>query len=65
MTSWSLTWGAELDKVLNGSNTMSFPRNNIVVPFYGGRPSLGRRRVSNLIPRPLTHSVWGHWGSGA
>jgi hypothetical protein len=41
MTSGSLTWGAKLNKDLGGSDMMTFPRKNIVMTVYGGRPHRG------------------------
>jgi hypothetical protein len=60
MTSRSLTWGAELDKGLDGSNTMLFPKENDVMIVYGGCPLLGRHRVASLSPRMPTRCGWGH-----
>jgi hypothetical protein len=64
MTSRLLTWGAELNEGSNGSDTTPFPRENVILTVYRGRPPLGRRRVSNLSPRALTHYGWGHRGLG-
>jgi hypothetical protein len=64
MTMGSLTWGAELDEDPGGSDTTSFPRENTVMMVDGGCPPSRRHRVSNLIPRVLTHCGWGHRGSG-
>jgi hypothetical protein len=55
MTSGSLTWDAELNKGLDGSDTTPFIGENVVQTVYGGCPPLGRRRVSKLSPRALTH----------
>jgi hypothetical protein len=41
MTLGSLTWGAELDEGSNGSDTMPFPEENIVMTVYRGRPHQG------------------------
>jgi hypothetical protein len=38
MISRSLSWGAELKKGSDGSDTMPFPGENAVLMFYGGRP---------------------------
>jgi hypothetical protein len=51
MTSGTLTWGAELDEGPNGSDTMSFTEENVVMTVYGRRHPSGRRRVSNQGPR--------------
>jgi hypothetical protein len=64
MTLGSLTSGAELDEGLDGSDTMPFPEENVVLMVHGGRPPLGRHHVSNLSPRALTRCGWGHGGSG-
>jgi hypothetical protein len=64
MTSGSLTWGAELDEDLGGSDIMSFPIENAVMTVYGRHPPSGRRCASNLCPRALTHCDWGHEGLG-
>jgi hypothetical protein len=64
MTSRSLSWGVELDEGPDGSDTMPFNGENVVLTVYGGCPPLGRRRVSNISPRASTHYNWGHRGSG-
>jgi hypothetical protein len=64
MTSGSLTWGAELIEGLDGSDTVPFPRENIVMMVYGARPPLQRRCMSGLGPRIPTHYGWGHGGLG-
>jgi hypothetical protein len=63
MTLWFLTWGAELDKGPNGSNTTPFLKENTVMTVCGVRPPLGRRCMSSLGPRIPTHCGWGHRGS--
>jgi hypothetical protein len=64
MTSGPLTWGAELDKGLDRSDTMSFPEENAIMTVYGGPPPpRGRRCVSSPSPRAPTHCGWGHGGS--
>jgi hypothetical protein len=63
-TSRSLTWGAELDEGPDGSNTMSFFKENAVMTVYGGHPPSGRHHMSILSPRAPTHYGWGHGGSG-
>jgi hypothetical protein len=52
MTSGSLTWGAELDKGPDKSDTMPFPEENAVMMVYGGHPPSGRHCVSSLSPGP-------------
>jgi hypothetical protein len=51
MTSRSLTWGAELDEVPDGSDTTPFPEENAVVMVYSGLPSSWRHHMSSLSPR--------------
>jgi hypothetical protein len=41
MTLGSLTWGVELDKGSDRSDTTSFPKDNTVMTVYGGRPHQG------------------------
>jgi hypothetical protein len=41
MTSGSLTWGAELDEMPDGSNTTPFSEENTVMMVYGGCPCWG------------------------
>jgi hypothetical protein len=51
MTSWSLTWGTELDKGPDRSDTTSFPEENIIMMEYGDAPPpLGE--VPYVWPRP-------------
>jgi hypothetical protein len=50
MTSWSLTWGTELDKGPDRSDTASFPEENIIMMEYGDAPPLGE--VPYVWPRP-------------
>jgi hypothetical protein len=38
MTSWSLTWGAELDEGPDRNDTMLFPKENVIMMVYGGCP---------------------------
>jgi hypothetical protein len=38
MTSGPLTWGAELNEGLVGSDTTPFPKENAVMTAYGGCP---------------------------
>jgi hypothetical protein len=64
MTSRSLTWGAELNKGPDGSDTTPFPEENAVMTVYGGRPPSGRLCMSSLSPRAPTHCGWGCEGSG-
>jgi hypothetical protein len=64
MTFGSLTWGVKYDERLGGSDTTPFPEENAVMTVYGGRPPLGRCRMSSLSPRATTHCCWGHRGSG-
>jgi hypothetical protein len=64
MISGSPTQGTELDEDPSGSETMPFPDENEVMMVYDGCPPPGRRRVSKLGLRPLTHCVWGHGGTG-
>jgi hypothetical protein len=64
MTSGSLTWGAELDEGLDGSDMMPFPEENAVMMLYGGRPPSGRRRVTRLSPKTPTRRGWGCGGLG-
>jgi hypothetical protein len=42
MTSGSLTWGAELDKGPNWSDTALFPEENAVMEVYRGRAPIGK-----------------------
>jgi hypothetical protein len=64
MTSRLLTWGAELDNGLDGSDITSFPEENTIMMIYGGHPPSGRCRVSSLRPRGPTRCDSGHGGSG-
>jgi hypothetical protein len=64
MTSGSLTWGAELDKGPDGSDTTPFLEENTIMMVYRGCPPSGRRHVSNLSPRAPTCCGWAHRGSG-
>jgi hypothetical protein len=41
MTSGSLTWGAELNKGPDKSDTMPFREENAVMMVYGGHPHRG------------------------
>jgi hypothetical protein len=41
MTSWSLTWGAELDEGPDESDTMSYLKENIVMTVYRDAPHRG------------------------
>jgi hypothetical protein len=54
MTSRSLTSVAEIDEEPDGRDTTPFPEENVVMTVYGGHPSLGRCRMSNLSPKALT-----------
>jgi hypothetical protein len=51
MTSGSLTKGTKFNDGPDGSDTTTFPKENVVMMFYGGCPPSGRRRVSSLRPR--------------
>jgi hypothetical protein len=64
MTSWTLTWGVELDEGPNESDKSSFPEENIAVTVYGGRPPI--REAPHVWPKPRTPTRygWGHGGSG-
>jgi hypothetical protein len=62
MTSGSLTWGVELDRGPNKSDTIPFPEENAIMMVYEGRPLLGRRCESSLSPRAPTCYGWGHRG---
>jgi hypothetical protein len=64
MTSWSLTWGAELNQGPDGSDTMTFPGENTIMMVYGGWAPLRMRCVSKLSSRAPTHYGWEHGGSG-
>jgi hypothetical protein len=41
MTSRSLTWGREHEEDSGGSDAMPFPRKDVVMMVYSGRPLLG------------------------
>jgi hypothetical protein len=64
MISRSLTRGMELNKDLDGSNTMPFPVEDAVMTVYGARTPPGRRQVSNLCPVTPTQCGWGHEDTG-
>jgi hypothetical protein len=67
MTSRSLTWGVELDEGPDGSDTMPFSDENVVMTVYEGHPPLPpsrRRHISNPSPGAPTRCGWGHGGSG-
>jgi hypothetical protein len=38
---YKLTWGAELDEGPDDSDTMPFPKENVIMMVYGGRPPSG------------------------
>jgi hypothetical protein len=59
MTSRSLTWGAELIKGSDRSDTTPFPEENTV---YEGCPLSGRRHMTSLSPRAPTRCGLGHGG---
>jgi hypothetical protein len=56
MISGSFTWGMVLNEDPGGSVTMPFLGDDVV---YDGRPTSGRRRVSNLSPGTPTRCGWG------
>jgi hypothetical protein len=62
MISGSLTRGMELDQNPGRSDMMPFPREDIVMTVYDGRPPPGRRHVSKLSTGTLTRCGWGHRG---
>jgi hypothetical protein len=64
MTSGSITWSAKLNEGSNGSDTTSFPKENVIMMVYGGCPPSGRHCMPILSPKDPTHCGWGHGGSG-
>jgi hypothetical protein len=65
MTSWSLTWGTDLDKGPDRSGTTRFPKENAVMMVFEGCPLFGGHCKSSLGPRISTHGGWGPGGSRA
>jgi hypothetical protein len=64
MTSGSLTQGMELEEDSDGSDTTPFPREDMIMMVYDGRPPLGRCLMSNLCPGTPTSCSWGHGDTG-
>jgi hypothetical protein len=64
MISGSLTQGMELDEVPGRSDSMPFPREDVVITVYDGCPPLGRCHVSNLSTRTPNCYDWGHEDTG-
>jgi hypothetical protein len=60
----SLTRGTKLDEDPGGSDTMPFPREDVVMTVYGGRSPPRRCHVSTMSPGDLTHCGWGHGDTG-
>jgi hypothetical protein len=60
MTSRSLTWGAEPDEGLEGSDAMPFPKENVVVTILGGCLPSGSYCMSILSPMVTTRDGGGH-----
>jgi hypothetical protein len=59
MASGSLNRGMEVDEVPDESDVTPFPRDDVVMMIYDGRPSPRVHRTSNLSPRTLAHYGWG------
>jgi hypothetical protein len=55
MTSGSLTRGIEVDEVPDEGDTTPFPREDVIMTIYDGRPLLGMCRMSNLSLGSLAH----------
>jgi hypothetical protein len=64
MTSRSLTRVRELEENLGGSDTMPFPREDVVMMMYDGRPPPGRHRVSILNLKNPACCDWGPRNTG-
>jgi hypothetical protein len=62
MTSGSLTWGAKPNRGPDGSDTAPLPKENTVMTILGGRPLVGRCRMSSVGPRIPTHGGWDRGG---
>jgi hypothetical protein len=60
----SFTRGTELDKDPSGSDTMPFPREDVVMTVHGGCLTLERYHMSKLSLGPPTCCGWGHRGIG-
>jgi hypothetical protein len=50
MTSGYLTWGAELDEGPDGSDAALFPKENVVMMVFGGRPQWGGAAYPSYAP---------------
>jgi hypothetical protein len=60
----SFTRGTELDKDPSGSDTMPFPREDVVMTVHGGCLTLERYHMSKLSLGTPTCCGWGHRGIG-
>jgi hypothetical protein len=60
----SLTQGIEFDEVPDKGDTMPFPRKDVVMTMYDGRPSPGMHHVSNPSLGTPALYCWGRWNAG-